>query len=93
MAPNVWGERETIDQMLWYTLILIPITVMPSLFGALGLFYGVSALVLGGILLWGVLRLRHAASWQKPAWWVYGYSLLYLALLFAAMVVDRRLFA
>ena len=31
------------------------------------------------------------AMWLKPAWWVYGYSLLYLALLFVAMVVDRYL--
>jgi heme O synthase-like polyprenyltransferase len=32
---------------------------------------------------------RIAAEFAKPAWWVYGYSLLYLALLFAAMVLDR----
>jgi protoheme IX farnesyltransferase len=31
-----------------------------------------------------------SAEWTKPAWWVYKYSLLYLALLFVAMVVDRK---
>ena len=90
MAPNVWGERETMDQMLWYTLILVPLTVLPVAFGAFGLVYLASALALGGVLLWGILRVRRAALWAKPAWWVYKYSLLYLALLFLAMAIDRR---
>jgi protoheme IX farnesyltransferase len=93
MAPNVWGERETMDQMLWYTLILVPLTVLPVAFGAFGLFYLASALALGGVLLWGILRVRRAALWAKPAWWVYKYSLLYLALLFLAMAIDRRVAA
>jgi heme o synthase len=90
MAPLVWGERETMDQMLWYTLILIPISVLPAAFGAFGVVYFVSALALGLVLLWSVVRLRRAADWVKPAWWTYKYSLLYLALLFVAMVVDRQ---
>ena len=49
--------------------------------------------VLGGLLLWGVWRVRVAADFVKPSWWVYGYSLLYLALLFLAMALDRRLLA
>ena len=36
-------------------------------------------------------RVRAAAEYARPAWWVYGYSLLYLALLFVAMAVDRHL--
>jgi len=90
MAPLVWGERETMDQMLWYTLILIPLSVLPAAFGAFGVVYFVSALALGLVLLWSVVRLRRAADWVKPAWWTYKYSLLYLALLFVAMVVDRQ---
>jgi heme o synthase len=90
MAPLVWGERETMDQMLWYTLILVPLSLLPVAFGAFGLIYFVSAAVLGLVLLWGVIQVRRAAIWSKPAWWVYKYSLLYLALLFVAMVVDRR---
>jgi len=94
MAPLVWGERETMDQMLWYTLILIPLTLLPAAFGAFGLLYFASALALGLVLLFGVLRVRalerRAAVWTKAAWWVYKYSLLYLALLFVAMVVDRQ---
>ena len=93
MAPLVWGERETMDQMLWYTLILLALTILPVAFGAFGVVYLGSAIVLGGLLLHGVLRVRRETLWTKAAWWTYKYSLLYLALLFLAMVVDRRLFA
>ena len=91
MAPLVWGERETMNQMVWYTLILIPLTVLPVTFGAFGWIYLVSALALGLILLGGVLKMRAAKEWTAPAWWVYKYSLLYLALLFVAMAADRKL--
>jgi protoheme IX farnesyltransferase len=90
MAPVVWGERETMDQMLWYTVLLLALTVLPVAYGAFGTVYLVSALALGGALLWGVLRMRRARPWTGAAWWVYKYSLLYLALLFVAMVVDRK---
>ena len=93
MAPVVWGERETMDQMLWYTWILLGLTVAPVAMGAFGPVYLVSALVLGGLLLGGILRMRREKPWTGAAWWVYKYSLLYLALLFVVMVVDRRLFA
>ena len=90
MAPLVWGTRTTLDQMLWYTLVLIPVTLLPATFGALGAIYVVSALVLGLVLLAAVIRTRQAADFAAAAWWTYKYSLLYLALLFAAMVVDRQ---
>ena len=91
MAPLVWGERETMRNMLWYTLILLPLTLLPVAFGAMGLPYLVMAAALGGWLLVGVVRVMRAADFVKPAWSVYKYSLLYLALLFAAMVVDRAM--
>ena len=91
MAPLIWGERETKDQMLWYTLILIPLTLLPVAFGAFGWLYFASALGLGIALLVGVLRIRAAEQWTKIAWKVYKFSLLYLALLFVAMVIDRRI--
>jgi protoheme IX farnesyltransferase len=46
--------------------------------------------VLGAILLVGVIRVSTSVEWTKPAWQVYKFSLLYLALLFLAMVVDRK---
>jgi len=91
MAPVVWGEKETMDQMLWYTVLLLALTVLPVAYGAFGLTYLLSALALGAALLWGVIRMRRSRPWTGAAWWVYKYSLLYLALLFAAMVVDRRI--
>jgi protoheme IX farnesyltransferase len=95
MAPLVWGERETLHQMVWYTLILVVLTFLPVLFGAFHLVYALSALVLNALLLGGVLRVvrahRQGATWSGPAWWVYKYSLLYLALLFVAMAVDRAI--
>jgi protoheme IX farnesyltransferase len=92
MAPVVWGERQTMDQMLWYTLILLPLTLLPAVTGAFGLVYFACALSLGVALLAGVIRMRRAKEWTMPAWSVYRFSLVYLALLFVAMAVDRRLF-
>jgi heme o synthase len=90
MAPLVWGERETMRQMVWYNVILIALTLLPATFGAFGIIYLVSALVLGGILLAGVIRVATTKEWTKAAWQVYKFSLLYLALLFLAMVIDRK---
>jgi protoheme IX farnesyltransferase len=89
MAPLVWGERETKRQMLWYTLILVPLTLLPYAFGALGPVYLVLASLLAAKFIVDVLRVMRATDWTKPAWTLYKFSLLYLALIFAAMVVDR----
>ena len=91
MAPLVWGERETKRQMFWYTLILIPLTLLPYTFGALGLVYLVCAVGLNAKFLYEVVRVARATEWTKVAWRLYKFSLVYLALLFAAMVVDRAL--
>ena len=89
MAPNVWGDAETKRQMLWYTAILLPLTLLPVAFGALGIVYLVCAIALGALLLRDVLRVLYAKEWMPGAWRLYKFSLLYLALLFAAMVLDR----
>jgi len=91
MAPLVWGERETKRQMFWYTLILIPLTMLPYTFGGLGLVYLASATALNVKFLYEVVRVGRATEWTKVAWRLYKFSLVYLALLFAAMVVDRAL--
>ncbi len=95
MAPLVWGEKETMHQMIWYTVILLSMTLLPVLFGVFGLFYFLSAVILGALLMGGVLRIVRLAAagapWTGPAWWVYKYSLLYLALLFVAMAIDRAI--
>ncbi len=90
MAPVVWGERETMDQMVWYSLILVALTIIPVTFGAFGPVYLLGAITLGSILLVGVWRVRTRQPWTRYAWALYKYSLLYLALLFVVMVLDRR---
>jgi protoheme IX farnesyltransferase len=89
MAPLVWGERETIRQMLSYTAILIPLTLLPVAFGALGPVYLAAAVLLDVALLVGVIRVGRGGQWMPAAWSLYKFSLLYLALLFGAMVADR----
>jgi protoheme IX farnesyltransferase len=91
MMPVVRGEARTKYEMLVYTLMLVPLTVMPALFGALGPFYLVAALLLGARLLWYCIRLLRERSVTPVAWQMYRYSLLYLALLFVAMGIDRSL--
>jgi protoheme IX farnesyltransferase len=39
MAPLVWGERETMRQMVWYNVILISLSLLPATFGAFGMIY------------------------------------------------------
>jgi protoheme IX farnesyltransferase len=89
MMPVVRGERRTKVEMLLYTLFLLPLTLMPSFFGALGLIYLLAALLLGLRLLWYCVLLLRETGVTPTAWRMYKYSLLYLFLLFAAMGVDR----
>jgi heme o synthase len=91
MMPVVRGEARTKYEMLVYTLILLPLTILPAFFGALGPFYGVVAVLLGGRLLWYCLRVVRERTVTPVAWGMYRYSLVYLALLFVAMGVDRAL--
>jgi len=91
MMPVVRVEARTKYEMLVYTLMLVPLTVMPALFGALGLFYAAAAVLLGARLLWYCIRLLRERSVTPVAWQMYRYSLLYLALLFVAMGIDRSL--
>ena len=91
MAPLVWGEKETTRQMVWYTIILVALTILPATFGALGAVYLIFATLLGAVFLLTVIRLASAVDLVPPARVVWRYSLLYLALLFAAMALDRAM--
>ena len=91
MAPLIWGPRRTIDQMVWYTVILCALTILPVAFGAFGPVYVAAMLALDTMFVWRLVRIRRATDWTAPAWSLYKFSLLYLALLFAAMAIDRQL--
>jgi protoheme IX farnesyltransferase len=91
MLPVVAGDRHTKIQMVLYTLLLLPLTLTPSLFGAFGIFYAMAAVLLWARFLWYAVSLLRSASVTPLAWRMYRFSLLYLALLFLAMGVDRNI--
>jgi protoheme IX farnesyltransferase len=90
MLPVVRGEDETRRQILLYSVLLWAVTQLPFCAGGLGTFYLVSSLVLGGLLISGAIVLYRRAD-RTSALRLYLFSLLYLALLFGAMVIDVKL--
>ncbi len=90
MMPVVRGERETRRQILLYTLLLYAITQLPFCAGEFGGIYLVASMALGLAFIAGSLNLYRRAD-RKAALRLYLYSLLYLALLFGAMVADVKL--
>jgi protoheme IX farnesyltransferase len=93
MLPVVSGARNTKLQVLLYTTILVPLTLLPAATGALGWLYAAAALVLGVQLLGFGALLWRARETSQAAWRLYRFSLVYLALLFTAMVADRLILA
>jgi protoheme IX farnesyltransferase len=91
MLPLVYGEAETRRQIFLYSLLLVAVTAVLFSFRLMGWFYLAAALVLGGLLLYYAVRLVQEAT-RAAALRLYKYSLLYLALLFIAVVVDRQAF-
>jgi heme o synthase len=87
MLPVVRGERATTRQIVLYSLVLVAVTASPFLWGTLGLPYLIAALVLGTVFLALALALRRDPT-PRRAVLLFHYSLLYLALLFAAMALD-----
>jgi protoheme IX farnesyltransferase len=87
MLPVVRGVRETTRQILLYSLALVGVTLLPVAWHVLGTVYLVSALALGVALLVLAVRLRQDATPRRAAV-LFHFSLLYLALLFAAMAAD-----
>ena len=91
MLPVVAGATETRRQILLYTLILAPLGVTPWLFGYTGPLYGVVALAGGAAMIALALRVRAERDGHKAAKQLFGFSILYLFLLFAMLLVDRLL--
>ena len=92
MLPVVRGEAETRWQVLLYTVVLLAWTLLPLVVPALGFgaLYLVAAVILGTAFVGLAERLRRRAD-RPSALRVYLFSLTYLAVLFAAAVVDARL--
>jgi protoheme IX farnesyltransferase len=90
MMPVVRGERETRRQIVLYTLLLYAISQLPFCAHAFGGVYLASSMVLGLAFIGGALWLYKRAD-RITALRLYLFSLLYLALLFGAMVADVKL--
>jgi heme o synthase len=87
MLPVVVGEKETRRQVLLYTFLMVSVSFMIVPFG-LGEIYLVSAVVLNALFI-GLAWQLYRTGTKRAARHTFFYSLWYLALLFAAMVVDR----
>jgi protoheme IX farnesyltransferase len=87
MLPVTRGDRETERQILWYSVVLVAVTLAPVAIGTFGAIYGVSAALLGAAFLWLAVELRRTME-RAVAVRLFHFSLLYLALLFVAMAVD-----
>ena len=97
MAPAVIGEKATVLQIVMYALLTILLTVIPFALHEFSLMYFVAAAALNVVLalrvvnLWRQARAGIAID-KARALPLYKYSMLYLALLFLTMAVDRALF-
>ena len=87
MLPVVRGEAETKRQILLWSLVMVAVSLLPVVAGAAGAFYLWSAIVLGGVFcaLAALLAREAGLRWARAT---FHYSLLYLALIFVALVID-----
>ncbi len=94
MMPNVAGEDSTRFQILVYTVLLAPLGMVPVLMGFGGLAYAIISLV-GGLgmlaLAVQVYRLRQGEPAMRVAQQLFGFSILYLFLLFATLLAEHGL--
>jgi protoheme IX farnesyltransferase len=89
MMPVARGEAETRRQILVYSILLYAVSQLPFCAGGLGTIYLGVSMTLGVGFVYGAIRLYRRAD-RRAALTLYLYSLAYLALLFASMVLDKR---
>ena len=90
MLPVVAGDTSTRRHIMVYTLILVPLGIAPWALGFAGILYGVTASVTGAIMLalaWQVLHERRPV--ERACRHLFAFSILYLFLLFATLLVER----
>ena len=88
MLPVTHGVTYARWQILFYTVLLVEVTVLPVVFGMSGFFYLGGALVLGSVFLWYAWRLLNPPD-EFFAMRVFNYSIVYLMALFAFLLVDH----
>jgi protoheme IX farnesyltransferase len=88
MLPVTHGVEFTRLQILLYTILLLLVTLLPYLTGMSGLIYGVSALLLDfGFIYYALLMMRNKDN--KTAMKTFVYSIIYITVLFAALLIDH----
>ena len=88
MLPVVAGPDETRRQILIYTLLLVPLSFAPVALGTAGLIYAAAAAAVGAYLLWLAVQIVRTRS-DRAARRMFGFSILYLFVLFAALIVEH----
>ena len=89
MLPVVAGRAATMRQILIYSILLLPVALLPWALGFAGAIYGVVAAVGGTVFAWLALRLRRAGTTnRRAAHRLFGFSIIYLFVLFAALLAD-----
>ena len=88
MMPLVHGRYETKKQILLYSIVLGPLGIVPFWLGTLGAVFGATAALLGALFIATAWRVMRDDS-DKNCKQLFGFSILYLFLLFLAMIVDR----
>jgi len=96
MLPVVASRRETKVQMRYYALSLLPVSVLLVLSNEyLGVFSLGLLLILGLIFCFKIFKLErveeNSKAEERAAWEVFGFSLIYLSLFFATLVIDSSL--
>ena len=94
MLPNIAGPDETRKQILLYTLVLLPLTFLPALLGVSGILFVAGVAVLSAVFLYyaiGVYRIREGAAADRACKKLFGFSILWLFLVFALIPVERLL--
>lgn len=92
MLPVVAGPDETRRQILLYSLLLVPLAVVPAYTGLGGMLYAGVSIILGTVFLIlaaTVYRLREGATADRAAKRLFSFSILYLFLLFAVILVEH----
>jgi len=89
MLPVVAGEAETRRQILLYTLVLAPLGAAPWFLGYTGPLYGAVAVAGGAVIVALALRVRGERNGHAASKRMFAFSILYLFLLFATLLVDR----
>ena len=90
MLPVVAGAPATRRQIVLYSALMLPLSLAPFALGAAGPLYAIGATALSSIFLIGALRVWWVRS-EAAARWMFRYSILYLALLFALLAIDHAL--